>query len=310
VRGISRGKEAALAGGGCDILEIIGTARQRWRGLPKSRDIPITMARQFLLALLILLLGITLVGTVQRSMIRTRVAHPLALKPQAGAMAQGRAGADWTGRPPLDLPKGHPPGLDSLGRAGVRLRLGAEAQRHYLDSLCGETDSIVRRWTPGDSILPMAIVSGGAESFQPEMIPEVRDAFDQWHPGAVGLRFLEQRDTTGARLLIHWVDTLESNRAGATDITWDRTGRIHHVVVALATRSPTTGRPFSPAVRRTIALHELGHALGLPHSWDPQDVMHPIATAPELTDRDRFSLRLLYELPTGWIGTADTLRGP
>jgi hypothetical protein len=38
--------------------------------------------------------------------------------------------------------------------------------------------------------------------------------------------------------------------------------------------------------------------------------MHPIATAPELTDRDRFSLRLLYELPTGWIGTTDTLRGP
>ncbi len=30
--------------------------------------------------------------------------------------------------------------------------------------------------------------------------------------------------------------------------------------------------------------------------------MYPIATALALSDRDRFSLRLLYELPTGYIG--------
>ncbi len=268
------------------------------------------MARQFLLALLLLLLGVTVVGTVQRFQIRSRIGQRPVRSTHPAELTQGRVGADWSGRPPLDFPQGHPRGLDSLGRAGVRLRLRAEGPRHYLDSLCGETDSIVRRWTPGDSILPMAIVPGGAENFVPELAPELRDAFDQWHPGAVGLRFVEQRDSAGAKLLIRWVDTLEANRAGATDITWDRTGRIHHVVVTLATRSPTTGRPFSPAVRRTIALHELGHALGLPHSWNPQDMMHPIATAPELTDRDRFSLRLLYELPTGWIGTTEPLLAP
>jgi hypothetical protein len=31
--------------------------------------------------------------------------------------------------------------------------------------------------------------------------------------------------------------------------------------------------------------------------------MFPVASAATLTDRDRFSLRLLYELPMGWIGT-------
>jgi predicted Zn-dependent protease len=74
--------------------------------------------------------------------------------------------------------------------------------------------------------------------------------------------------------------------------------------VYLATRSPATGRTFSPESRRAIVLHELGHALGLPHSTSAGDVMYPVASTNMPSDRDRFSLRLLYELPSGWIGTA------
>jgi hypothetical protein len=155
----------------------------------------------------------------------------------------------------------------------------------------------------GGAAISIAIVPGGSEGFLPEMVSEVRSAFDVWSPAAAGLRFLEQADTAGAAMVVRWTDTLEADRAGATDVTWDKGGRIHRVTVFLATRSPSTGRPFAPDTRRAIVLHELGHALGLPHSSHPEDVMYPVATATALTDRDRFSLRLLYELPTGWIGT-------
>jgi predicted Zn-dependent protease len=50
-------------------------------------------------------------------------------------------------------------------------------------------------------------------------------------------------------------------------------------------------------------LHEMGHALGLLHSPDPGDVMykggHWNVLMPELSARDRETLRLLYERPSG-----------
>jgi hypothetical protein len=217
----------------------------------------------------------------------------LTLSPGEGSRAHTRV---------PDLPDGLAT-PDSLVRAGARVLLTGELERHYLDSLFAGVDSTIRRWPSGSDPIAFVIIPGGPEGFVPEMVPEVREALERWSPGAVGLRFLEQADTVGAQMIIRWTDTLESDRAGATDVTWDKAGRVHRVTVYLAVRSPATGRPFAPEARRAIVLHELGHALGLPHSSHASDVMYPVATSTLLTDRDRFSLRLLYELPTGWVGT-------
>lgn len=203
----------------------------------------------------------------------------------------------------MDLPGDLVSPLDSVARLTVRLRLLGEAERHYLDSLVLASDSIVRRWPTGARELKFAIVPGGAQGFVTEMLHEARWAIDTWTPAAVGLTMLEEPDTALAPLVIRWVDSLSAERAGFTDVTWDRAGRIRHAEVYLGTRSPNTGRPLLPEARRAIALHELGHALGLPHSANPDDVMYPIATSTLPSDRDRFSLRLLYQLPTGWVGS-------
>jgi hypothetical protein len=263
-----------------------------------------SMMIRFLTSLLVLLVVLAVGAKVReatRPHARDAVAaaadsarHDLTLGAHAGTRPVGAN--DFMGVPPRPL--------DSLERAGARIRLGAEVQRHYLDSLFAGPDSIVRHWAVDGGAIMIAIVPGGSEGFLPEMTSEVRTAFDLWSPAAAGLRFLEQDDTVGADMTIRWADTLEADRAGATDVTWDKGGRIHRVTVYLRTRSPTTGQPFGAEARRAIALHELGHALGLPHSTHPEDVMYPVATATALTDRDRFSLRLLYELPTGWIGTS------
>lgn len=194
------------------------------------------------------------------------------------------------------------PGLDSIARRSIRQQVEGEPDRHYLDSLFSDSDSLVRHWPPELEPVPYAIIAGGTESFTPDMVFEARGAIDAWGSAGAGVRLVETSDTTAALLTVRWVDTLGGERGGYTDLAWDRSGRIRRARISLATRATVTGRPLSPEARSEIALHELGHALGLPHSSYPGDVMFPVAQNSAPSDRDRFSLRLLYQLPTGWIG--------
>ena len=192
-------------------------------------------------------------------------------------------------------------GLDSVARLSARLQLTSEAHRHYLDSLVQTTDSVVRHWPVVDAPIWFTLVGGGTPDFRPELLVEVRAALDAWSPLALGLRLLETADTAQATLLVEWTSSLQ-DRAGVTNVTWDRSGDILRARVTLATRDPVSGEPLSEHARRAIALHEIGHALGLPHSAEPADAMHPVTVVEQPTDRDLSSIRLLYSLPTGWIG--------
>lgn len=228
--------------------------------------------------------------------------------PGSDCLALAPDSADHSAGAPLRAEEYRP--LDSLTRSTARLRLASEPERQYLDSLLTTKDSTVRRWPDDGGVRSFAVISGGSRDFSPALPEEFRWALGQWNAAITGVRFLEQADTAGAELTVRWVDTLDGVRAGTTDITWDQNGRIRHADITLATRFRNTGQLLGPQTRRAIVLHEVGHALGLPHSSRREDVMFPIATVTLPTDRDRFSLSLLYQLPAGWVGAGPPVRKP
>jgi len=198
----------------------------------------------------------------------------------------------------LAAPAGTPT-IDRLARLAARKQLTREAGATYLDSLLISTDSVVRRWPDRrGGALRVTILEDGPEGYRPRMADFVRGALGQWETLGIGVRFDAVSDTNDADIVVRWIDRFDFDRAGQTDLTWDHAGQVRKATITLALRTHA-GVVLPDAALVTVALHETGHALGLPHSADSNDVMFPSARTGSLSPRDRRTAQVLYQLPPG-----------
>ncbi|OLB09127.1 MAG: hypothetical protein AUH06_00530 [Gemmatimonadetes bacterium 13_2_20CM_69_27] len=202
--------------------------------------------------------------------------------------------------PPVSAGTSGPSYMELLARSETRRRIRASAGYTYLNEVVAQSeDSMLHRWDNRIfSPVKVYLGPGTAANFQTGFLDAVRSAFQRWQEVGVPVRFNLDADSTSAEVRFRWRLQFEIQRTGQTDLSWDQDGHLVSGVVTLATFDPA-GRPLAGDDVRVVALHEIGHLIGLDHSSDSTDIMFAMTKVRDLSPRDIASALLLYQLPPG-----------
>jgi len=261
-------------------------------------------SRSAVLPIAALLLVALVVGDMaRRALVRPAASDSARTPPVAPPSAAGRTpapGASVAGSSTMAAAVADSGRPDSAARAATLLRIGREGADTYLPAMLVEEDSALHRWGDERARRPLrvAVVREPVRGFLETYVANVTWAVTRWNAVGLPVYLQEVADTTGADIVVRWADRLDSNRAGRADVAWRRQGPITHVRITLGTHTPD-GRQVLPSQMVALALHELGHALGLGHSPVAADALHPETSALDLTARDRRTALLLYSIPPG-----------
>lgn len=220
------------------------------------------------------------------------------LRPRAGAdnPCDAASGSECSGVPADGAPG---PG----GVAPARVLRAAEACRDvgYLCAQLSDSDRIaVRRWRnlrgPLVVRVPLPPLSdpASARALQRAAAAGIR----LWNGQPFPI-LLDERGVRPAHVTVQWGLAPGGTQLGLTQTEWSTDRGLRVRSLALATQEPRSGRDLDPQQVRLTAAHEMGHALGLPHSDQARDVMYPTNTATALSARDYRTLAALYALEDG-----------
>ena len=196
--------------------------------------------------------------------------------------------------------RGAAPTLDA-GEVRRRLRDGQAGT--YIGELLVDHDSSLARW-PERMREPLKVwvqpVRADLRDWRPEFVTRVRGAFSDWEDTGIPVFFDFVDDSARAEVHVVWTDHFDEPISGKTLWARDDEWWIVDADIALAVHH-NGGDPLDAVAVRAIALHEVGHLIGLDHTSDTANIMTPKVRVKELSDADRATARLLYALPPGKV---------
>ncbi|MGI9038316.1 MAG: matrixin family metalloprotease [Gemmatimonadota bacterium] len=165
----------------------------------------------------------------------------------------------------------------------------------YVTDGYGAVESTAARWRVAPErirILHVSFVDPPAG--RPDFWAPAWNALEVWEavPG-IPLRFVATPAGESSDVEFRYVDRFPTSQAGVTHRRLGDARVIEHATVTLA-HTHSNGVEMSDAFLRMVALHEAGHIVGLPHSDDPGDAMHPGNRNFRLSERDLRSVAELY----------------
>jgi len=142
---------------------------------------------------------------------------------------------------------------------------------------------------------------------EPDAARELQSAVVQgilaWQNNPFALRVTRSEREGSEDFVVTWARQLSGTELGRTRTRWARRGEevgMRVVEFVLATHSPwDAGLALDARQVRLTAAHEMGHALGLPHSDAERDIMYPTNTSVRLTPADYRTMEALYSVENG-----------
>ncbi|MBI2543424.1 MAG: matrixin family metalloprotease [Candidatus Aenigmarchaeota archaeon] len=133
----------------------------------------------------------------------------------------------------------------------------------------------------------------------------VRDAMRNWESSTSNLVTFQEITNPDADITIEWVSKLSEkslDTIGDTKLTFvnvSNVGIIHDAKIELLIKSGSKKLNSNDMIN--LALHEIGHALGLEHAEDETNIMYPVLTVPsdkviQISNNEKQILQNTYKI--------------
>ena len=185
-------------------------------------------------------------------------------------------------------------------RADIIRRVRDGEAGTYIGDILRLRDSSLARW-PDRSGVPLTVwiqPRSAVKDFTPSYVEHVRAAFQEWGALRLPVRFTFVEDSADAEVHVNWIDHFNEPISGRTRWSRDDAWVITDANITLAMHH-NRGELLDEDAMRAMAMHEVGHLLGLDHTTDSLSIMAPRVRVRELSDADRATIRLVYSLPAG-----------
>jgi predicted Zn-dependent protease len=190
---------------------------------------------------------------------------------------------------------------DDEEKAKARAKVRDQEAGTYIPEILLARDSSLARWR--ERVRPVTVwVQSRPEldDWDEEYIEAVSYAFMAWDAVKLPVRFRMVRDSSEAEIHVTWIDRFGEPISGRTRWSRDDNWWIVNASIILAIHHQQGDR-LDKSAMKAMALHEVGHLLGLDHTSNGGSIMAPRVRIRELAEVDIATVKVLYSVPAGTL---------